>query len=465
MQQDIQRHFIELALGAGKKYCHPDTKFITLQEPGQEGFIPLYENFLYALALLRSKTQENILEARAHLLRLFYFQHPEASGNFPLFVHEFPYARDHFQAVRILTVLAWIQKEFTAVLGAECSSKLKKTTELLVSFIELYSKEPREHALPIWASCKIACLLDACGVNVSCPDLTTYTELKSYGDPIALAEMISAYQLSPKKCDWSSFWRYLAHCWHEPSKSYVGPAYKVVYEGYEPQVTAFDYYMGYFSGALRPKADAVQLAALFAALVQPGHEMQKIDGSFSEKNDRFSWHLSQCPDWAISQIAGVIQPEQAYGFFPLHLVTVKHTLAMQLHQGTLEKVTQQGDTLSFEIAVSEDAFNDNKEKSKVLSFFFDDRPKTSIAIDGKKATCFEISSPVEICLGDVRSAINCKTEGEFVGHIARSNRHGQKRSHVRTEAFDVQFFIRALRSNAFRAKMASRLTIDIKISK
>ena len=117
MQQDLQRQCIELAVASGKKYCHPDTRFITLQNTSLEGFIPLYENFLYALTLLRSKTQENILEARALLERLFYFQHPDAFGNFPLFIHEFPHARDHMQAVRILTVLVWIQRDFTAVLG------------------------------------------------------------------------------------------------------------------------------------------------------------------------------------------------------------------------------------------------------------------------------------------------------------------------------------------------------------
>ena len=144
-------------------------------------------------------------------------------------------------------------KGFYCCFGHRLALKLKAAMSALVSFVQRYVDEPREHPLPIWARCKIACVLDACGVDVPCPDLTCQTELKTYGDPVMLGEMISAYNVSPKKADWSSFWRYLAACWHDPSKSYVGPAFKVVYDGFDAEVSPFDYYMGSLFGGLRKK--------------------------------------------------------------------------------------------------------------------------------------------------------------------------------------------------------------------
>lgn len=467
MQQDLQRQCIELALASGKKYCHSDTRFITLQNPSLEGFIPLYENFLYALALLRSKTQENILETRALLERLFYFQHPDALGNFPLFIHEFPHARDHMQAVRILAVLVWIQRDFTTVLGASCGVKLKTAMSALVSFVQRHiHDEPREHPLPIWARCKIACVLDACGVDVPCPDLTCQTELKTYGDPVMLGEMISAYHLSPKKADWSSFWRYLASCWHDPSKSYVGPAFKVVCDGFGAEVSPFDYYMGSLFGGLGKKADAPQLAALSCALIPQNQGHLREDQSLllplprplAGHNTRFAWNLLQTPLWAVATLSGEVQPEQSYGFFPLRLVTPKHTLALQMHHAKVTEITYDEHCLQVIVDVHESAFYEDKEKSKVLSLYFDDTPDSSVMVSGQMATCFTIDEPVTICLGDVSLQVCFEAEGQYVGHIARGNRHGQKRTTPSTQSFDTHVFVRALRAtNAFRFTMSIKI--------
>ncbi len=47
---------------------------------------------LFALALLRSRTTENILEAKAIVDNLLHFQLKEgpSAGNFPKYLHEYP---------------------------------------------------------------------------------------------------------------------------------------------------------------------------------------------------------------------------------------------------------------------------------------------------------------------------------------------------------------------------------------
>ena len=78
-----------LALEAGKRRLSPQTFFIH-----QGDLIPVTDNFLYALALMRTKVADRILEARDLLERLLPFQLP--SGNFSIHLHEWPNANDRF---------------------------------------------------------------------------------------------------------------------------------------------------------------------------------------------------------------------------------------------------------------------------------------------------------------------------------------------------------------------------------
>src|SRR3569832_1741282 len=81
---------LELALRAGRARQSPQTGFVhhsyeNLERSAET--IPVYENFCFALALFRTKTVENVLEAKNLLERLLAFQTAEW---FPLFLHDYP---------------------------------------------------------------------------------------------------------------------------------------------------------------------------------------------------------------------------------------------------------------------------------------------------------------------------------------------------------------------------------------
>ena len=166
----------------------------------------------------------------------------------------------------------------------------------------------------------------------------------------------------------------------------------------------------------------------------------------------------QTRSWAVATLSGEVQPEQSLWLFPLHLVTPKHTLALQMHHAEVKEIRHEEHCLRVIVDVHESACNDDKEKSKVLSLYFDDRPDSSVCVSGQKATCFTLDEPVVICLGKVSLQVHFEAEGQYVGHIAKGNRHGQRRTAAGTQSFDSHVFVRALRANN-----TYRLTMTIKI--
>ncbi len=425
MKDDAFRLLHERCLLAAKKR-QTDTGFIAENEK-----IAVYDNFLFCLALFRSKTHDNVLEAKKLLERLLYFQQLFAEvpslGNYPLYISDYPHCSDHLQALRCLTVKLWIVKEFSAILGAELKKRLDNSIAKLMDFLLAIQQQVR---LPYWAKCKLAACAACLGSTIELPDLQDRSDLRTWGDPACLAELIVAYQLHPSS-NWKPFWSYLSQVWHEPSKQYAGPAYKLGFQ--HPHLLAA---MALFSGTL----DKLNNYPLFCALLTNVHELEKITypSVVEGSNDRFSWKAQQYDDFAYSTLFGRQSPEQMPGFFPFYLVCGPHSLAIQSPFGHSQT------ELVFEIAP--EVFLEEKEKAKALVLSFSDHPHNRVLVLGQKATCFELSDTLEVTLGKKTMPLSftrVSGDGEFVGHIVRGNRSGH--CNERYTATDVQIFLRALR--------------------
>ncbi len=111
---------IELALNAGRKRQSEVTGFVHLcyENPESRDTIPVYENLCFALALLRSRTADHVLEARALLEKLLAF---EVGGQFPVYLHEFP----NIRFTRSYPVISYILRDFQAVLGENLRQRLQ----------------------------------------------------------------------------------------------------------------------------------------------------------------------------------------------------------------------------------------------------------------------------------------------------------------------------------------------------
>lgn len=116
---------VELALKAGRKRQSEMTRFVHYcsEHPEKSSeTIPIYENFCFALALLRSRIAENILEAKALLEKLLAFQ---INSEFPVYLHEYPVCRYAGLKSKLYPVIFFILRDFHAILGEKLREQLQ----------------------------------------------------------------------------------------------------------------------------------------------------------------------------------------------------------------------------------------------------------------------------------------------------------------------------------------------------
>jgi hypothetical protein len=171
---------VELALACGKHFQSPQTKFVHYHYHSQEEevhhTIPLLENFLFVLALFRSKTVEHATEAKELLERLLVFQSrgiEESEGHFPIYLHEYPICKERLLGIQLLAPLYWILKQFGHVLGSSLRQKLEKASLDLLNYCWIAH---RQKSSPYALAVRLAAASQAFGNLLSHPLFTKQGE-------------------------------------------------------------------------------------------------------------------------------------------------------------------------------------------------------------------------------------------------------------------------------------------------
>lgn len=102
---DRKRYLNDLAVSYGRAMQKKETGYVHTQNGAAISF---YENLCFALALLKTRSVDNVLEAKELIAKLFAFD------TFPVRLHEFPYCYDPAHPVRLLAALVLIDREFSA---------------------------------------------------------------------------------------------------------------------------------------------------------------------------------------------------------------------------------------------------------------------------------------------------------------------------------------------------------------
>lgn len=133
---------IDLSLSAARKRQSPRTGFVHFfpQDDSASDTIPLFENFCFCFALFRQKTGEAVLEGKGLIDRLLAFQAP--SGNFPIFLHDYPTCWDKLMPLKIAPILVQILRCFSSILNAEIKEKMELAISKGLKFIEGQSLPP-----------------------------------------------------------------------------------------------------------------------------------------------------------------------------------------------------------------------------------------------------------------------------------------------------------------------------------
>ncbi|MEI8366316.1 MAG: hypothetical protein WCF65_07845, partial [Parachlamydiaceae bacterium] len=322
-KNDTMRHLIEMAIHYGRKRKSPQTGYLHYcyglpeQEPHLP--IPLLENFLYALALLRSRLVENVHEAKTLLEGLLHFQDKAegiTQGNFPIYLHEFPLCKDRFKGIHVASVIVWILKLFHQILGSELRQRLQQALLLAVQHA---MRAHDEKAPPYVVSVKIASVAIAAGRILNLPLMEAHgnamldrlclsRDPSTWYCPESLGELLTALvMVYPRLSEspWSPLWKHVEETWNPQMACYVGPALREWQDGKEPQTTVYDLFLGYVSGSFSSRMSKEAPVHLEAVLIPPMDDRFQpvtFPALFTGKFQGAAWHLYQDEGFAYSYI-------------------------------------------------------------------------------------------------------------------------------------------------------------------
>ncbi len=137
--ESIYRKYVEAAVRIiQESLISPETLLVHLSplsdryDAGYAESIPIEENILYALLLLRMKTQESVLLAKKQLTILLRYQNND--GSFPVTVTEFGTVSDWTPSFRMLVPFVQILIDFQSVLGSDICYAIESACEKLFSW-------------------------------------------------------------------------------------------------------------------------------------------------------------------------------------------------------------------------------------------------------------------------------------------------------------------------------------------
>lgn len=478
-KHEIMRELLELALNYGKKHRSSQTGYLHFYHGAQNSEphlpIPVFENFLLALALLRSRTIENVNESKVLIEGLLHFQNKKdediAKGNFPIYLHEYPNCKDRFNSVNVGIVIYWILKLFHQVLGQDLNLNLEKTLLLIIDHA-LRTHEEKSAPYPI--ALKIAALAKAGGHLLNLREheekgrkLLHQMEKEggssSWFCPQAMGSILVALKMVYPRLSaspWNHFWKHLSETWHNPTGTYVGPALKVFQQVSEPQVTLYDLFLGHYSGFLtdRMKKDSpVHLEAVLITPCEDIFEQPVLPFKFGGSIEGAKWTLYQSAAFAYSLIEQgklPLNPSQEVGFHPFRLVwgdkKIVHTFVCQ--GGNSKEVSYSFlSPQQFEIIFDVDGpvEVEDREQCRDAIFFVDAHETLNFLISGKKSSTFRLDEPIIVQSENMQLTLKFtleEGEGRFIGHRMLSNRPSQLNTKgiYRYDAYDWTVFLRTL---------------------
>jgi len=470
-KDDILRTLIEKAVAKGRSLQSTQTHFVHyFYHSSDEKIaqtIPTVENAYFILALMRTKTIENIKEAKELLGKLLSFA---SEDNFPTYLHEFPECKDRYLGVRLLPIFYWILKDFHSILGKELQERLVEAAKKLALFLmHIFDvKQPPYHL-----ALKGAATWIALGNWLTHPPFIDFGQTlleqlknqespKAWGDPHYLAEILASLQMiypDVANSPWKFFWEYCNTTWHAGTACYVGPPRKVFQAGLQPEVGLYDLYLAYFTGHIPSRQSDGYPYELLSPLIQPfANSFESSAPSATEKGmlDQQSWFLEKKPEYTYCFLENdpQLDPSHYNGYHFFRLLwgtpTCVHSFVCQKNKAITEiscNAAQKRIELNF--LLEGEATEEQGDLDGELLFFVD-LLGGKVLVDGVPATTFTFANKLTLSSSSLSLTIKFEQENSedvFFGHIHRGNRPAQllNKGQNRFEAYDMKIFIRPIR--------------------
>ncbi len=413
------------AIQLARSCLSPRTGFVHLFA-GQAGgdCIPIYENFCYAIALIRQKTVQGVQEGKEILLRLYPFQVMTEAfyGNFPLYLHEYPRCYSPMQPLRVAALLQQLLKDFSHVLEESFKEKTRAVIERLVECARRRREEKPYD--PVWERRYLA-LINQRAPVAECQSSAEWAE-----------ELITAQLLGVDTLR-------IAQLIHPALRVYCGPSEREAQDQSEPRLNALE---AWANRASPPHPQ--HLEAIVAALPYPPHDLWsgEVNGWQVRQGDGFALSFSR------NRVKGSAL-RYIWGGSSIHSLVI---LTLDAELEIIED--ERGVSVYFDLPEMSDVEDNDLFE---IALYCDLSEETTLRIEHKTGTIFFLSQEVQIQTPDriIRLMFDLEEgTGDFVGQISRSNRPLQTQRDA-FGAFDWKIALRTLR-RSIRARMRLRLSFE-----
>lgn len=472
--EEMLRAYNQRALSAGKELLSEQTGFIHYHYhlAGTAQTIPIFENFLFAYALLKNKSVETIQQAKELLNKLLYFQCNEndfSSGNFPIYLHEYPICKDRYISLNLLPVFYWILSQFNSVLGKELSNKINESIEKMIDHALQAVNEPTFSYLH---RIRLSSFLNAYGkfsgdktfieqAVLLLENSDTNQAHNEWYSPEALGELFVSLQLigpSLVHSGWKDLWEHLCITYSSQTATYIGPCFQCYYWEREPQITLYDFCMASCTLNYPNRLDGNAIAQLHATLIQPHNNSIPIKNTPHKKTGTLNgtkWSMYSDALYSVSMLEHEANKQDSLwkGILPMQLCFAEEESLIslvaqggnyQVLSGDMEKSETR---LLYQLSDTVDVEHKEEKKEIILSITRAD--EIDILVNGEKSNIFKLNDKITLRTKERLITVvmkQTKGNGRFIGHIMPGNRASQLavKEDNRFNAYDWQLFLRTL---------------------
>lgn len=466
------RQLIDIAISSGRKHQSAQTGFVhycyNKEDEKDNATIPVYENLLFALALMRAKSTDFFQEGKQILEKILAFQNfslETGKGGFPVYLHEYPHCKDRLLGIRLLPALCSILLHYHSVLGSPCKTTLTSAIEnLLNQSLQTHQEKPA----PFASAYLLGSVTEAFGLFSGRPELVEaaqeiFSEQGQVLDhrecfsPGTLSELLVAFQLKSEPEKEEGFWQFLSDSWHPDLCSYIGPGWREFQSRQEPQPTLYDLYMGFATGNYSYRAFVEHLYQLQSALIFRPHTClasakTSIQGAIGVN----SWFIHREPFLGVC-LLGKKEPLTAgavKGYHPLKILwgnrNYVHSFVNQ--GGNLDAISYEwhpNGYIGMEVCLGPCQNTEDKEKARELIFYTEALEDVRFTVGNIPTTTFTLQDTLAIHSKSMTLRLTFQImegEGSFLGHVMKGNRLSQicvKGDH-RLDVYDWQIFLRTI---------------------
>ncbi|MCB1135288.1 MAG: hypothetical protein KDK78_03365 [Chlamydiia bacterium] len=442
------RALLQRAVQYGRAHLSVQTQFLHYYPHSFEGeahdSIPVAENMLFALALIRLKTVDSVSEGVELLKRLLPFQ--LENGQFPLYIHQYPAAHDAYLGRRILVIFYFLLRDFAAVIDAESTTVLKRSARRLSAALCEALEEatpppwiriPSVHALQMMGGLFEDDAFHGMGEQHlaaawSCVSQDTVFE-SQHAAELVLALGWTRPETWPAAAH--GFWEQFCAQYDPLRGVYCGPCiHERAYDAL-PMPSLYDllcsFHWGRCAAGLNFEAGHLLLAALIDHRLDPtpgpavlsasclGNAWERV---LSERSSTVLCDRTQFP------------PEPTHpGFHALrvHWIGAKglHVAALQLHRSVAVRSTRTGATIVYDLELPPLEDEGRRARAWPLGLYLDHHPGLRLLLAGKQATVFELGQRVDIEADGLKASVvvTCvEGQGRWMLHVQRGARPAER---------------------------------------